>query len=132
MTSLAALPHFLAYLGVSILVLAVFLVIYTWMTRHNEWDLIRRGNTAASVSLSGALIGFSLPLASVIAHAGDFADLVVWALVAMVVQLIAYFLVNVIASDVSAAIERGQMAQAVMLGTGGVVMGILNAACLTY
>lgn len=132
MTSLAALPNFLAYLGVSIVILALFLVIYTRITRHDEWSLIQQGNTAAAVSLSGALLGFSLPLASVIAHAGSFADLVVWALVAMIVQLLAYFLAFLLHADMTGSIERGQMAQAVTLAAGGVVMGVLNAASLTY
>lgn len=132
MTSLTALPQFLGYLAASIVLLAVFLLVYTRITRHDEWALMRSGNCAAAVSLSGAVLGFALPLASVIAHASNMADLVVWALVAMVVQLAAYFLIYMSQRDVTGAIERGEMSQAVMLATGGIVMGLLNAACLTY
>ena len=132
MTSLQALPQFLAYLAVTIGLLVVFLLVYTRITPHDEWTLLQQGNTAAAVSLAGAVLGFSLPLASVVAHAADIADLLVWAVVAMVVQLIAYFAVSLLQRDLSHAIERGQMAPSVVLATGGVVMGILNAACLTY
>jgi putative membrane protein len=132
MTSLKALPSFLGYLAASIVLLGIFLLIYTRITRHDEWSLIRQGNCAAAVSLSGALLGFSLPLASVIAHAANIADLVVWALVAMVVQLLAYLFGYMILRDATQAIDRGEMSAAVVLAAGGLVMGVLNAACLTY
>lgn len=132
MTSLNNLPYFLTYFATSVVLLAVFLVIYTRITRHDEWALLQKGNTAAAVSLSGATLGFALPLASVIAHAAGFLDLLVWAVVAMIVQLLSYFLVFAVQRDMTSSIERGQMASAVMLAAGGVVMGVLNAACLTY
>ena len=46
--------------------LAIFAAIYVRVTPYNEIALIREGNMAASISLSGALIGFVLPLASAI------------------------------------------------------------------
>ena len=132
MTSLKNLPYFLSYFATSVVLLAVFLVIYPRITRHDEWALLKKGNTAAAVSLAGATLGFALPLASVIAHSAGFVDLLVWAAVAMVVQLLSYFLLIAVQRDMTGAIERGEMAPAVMLGAGGVVMGVLNAACLTY
>ena len=132
MTSLKNLPYFLSYFATSVVLLAVFLVIYPRITRHDEWALLKKGNTAAAVSLAGATLGFALPLASVIAHSAGFGDLLVWAAVAMVVQLLSYFLLIAVQRDMTGAIERGEMAPAVMLGAGGVVMGVLNAACLTY
>lgn len=132
MASLNNLPYFLSYFGSALLLLAVFLAIYTRITRHDEWALLQRGNTAAAVSLGGAALGFALPLASLIAHAADFLDLLIWAAVAMMVQLLAYALIHALRHDISAAITRGEMASAVMLAAGGVVLGVLNAACLTY
>lgn len=132
MTSLAALPNFLAYLLASIVLLGIFLAIYTRITKHDEWSLLNQGNVAAAVSLSGSVLGFSLPLASVIAHAANMADLVVWSVVAMVVQLVAYFILFMTQRDITGRIERGEMAPAIMLATAGLVLGVLNAACLTY
>ena len=132
MTSLNNVAYFLTYFVTAIVLLAVFTLIYTRITRHDEWALMRAGNTAATTSLSGAVIGFALPLASVIAHAVSFVDLLVWAAVAMVVQLLSYFLVCTLCQNTTQALERGDMAPAVLLASGGVVMGILNAACLTY
>lgn len=132
MTSLGNLPYFLTYFVASIVLLAIFLAIYTRVTRHDEWSLMQQGNIAATVSLSGAALGFALPLASVIAHAVSFIDLLVWAVVAMAVQLLSYFLIYAVQPDMTGALERGEMAPALQLATGGVVMGVINAACLTY
>jgi len=132
MTSLQSLPEFVIWFITALVLLAVFLAVYASITRHDEWALLKAGNTAAAVSLMGATLGFALPLASVIAHAADFIDLLVWAVVAMIVQLLSYFLVYVVRHDVSAAIARGEMASAVLVGGGGVVLGVINAACLTY
>ena len=132
MSSLAALPYFLTYFAAAIVLLAIFLLIYTRITRHDEWALMHQGNSAATLSLCGAAAGFALPLASVIAHSVSFVDLLIWSLVAMVVQLVSYFLVYAVQRDMTGALERGEMAPAILLASGSVMLGLLNAACLTY
>ena len=49
---LATLPNFLAYLGTAIVLLAVFVTIYVYVTPYDEINLIRNNNTAAAISLS--------------------------------------------------------------------------------
>ena len=56
----------LLYFALSIVLIAVFIAIYTAITPYREVALIRAGNTAAAVSLGGALLGFSLPLAQAV------------------------------------------------------------------
>ena len=79
---ISMLPSFLAYLGVAIALLAVFLLIYVNATPYDEISLIRQGNTAAAISLSGALFGFAMPVANVIAHSDTLLDLAAWGAVA--------------------------------------------------
>jgi putative membrane protein len=69
MTSLANLPNFLMYFGASIVLLAAFLGAYTLILPLHEWTLIREGNAAVALSLSGATLGFALPLASAVVSA---------------------------------------------------------------
>ena len=76
---MSMLPSFLAYFGVAVVLLAVFLLVYVNVTPYDEISLIRQGNTAAAINLSGALFGFAMPVANVIAHSdalGDLAELV--------------------------------------------------------
>lgn len=128
---LATLPVFLAYFASALILLALFLLLYTLATPIAEWREIREGNAAASVSLSGALIGFALALASVIAHSGGLADMAAWGAVALVAQLAAFFAVRVVKPDLVAQIGQRSMSHAIFVAAVSVAVGILNAACMT-
>ena len=130
MTSLAALPNFLAYFAASAVLLAAFLALYTLILPGDEWAHIRQGNAAAALSLGGAMVGFCLPLASAIVHSANFADMVVWAAVALVLQLLCFGAMHLFRRDIIASIAHGDMASAIFVASGAVVSGILNAACL--
>ena len=132
MSSLATLPAFLGYLGLALLFLAVFLAAYTAATPHDEWRLIRAGNTAAAIALGAAALGFCLPLASVIAHSVGLRDMLVWGLVALGVQVLAFVLVRALYPGLSDAIAQGQPAAATLSAAGSLCTGVLTAACLTY
>jgi hypothetical protein len=45
---------------------------------------------AAAISLSGAVLGFAMPIANVIAHSDTLLDLAVWGVIAGIVQLLAW------------------------------------------
>ena len=130
--SIAGLPNFLIYFALALALLALFVTIYLQVTPYRELELIRGGNVAAAISLSGALIGFILPLASAIAHSVNPVDMVVWALIALILQLIVYALTARLVPHFREAIESGHNAPAVLLAALAIAVGILNAACLTY
>ena len=110
----------------------MFKAIYRWITPHDEGALIRAGNSAAAVALGGALLGYAIPLASALTQTHSLPEFVAWALLAGVIQIATFWLVRRIAlPDVSARIERGEMAPALYLMTISIVVGILNAACMT-
>ncbi|MFO1423929.1 MAG: DUF350 domain-containing protein [Candidatus Competibacteraceae bacterium] len=130
--SLAGLPSFLFYFATAIGLLLLFLVAYILITPYREITLIREGNTAAAVSLGGAILGFVLPLASAIAHSVGLLDMAVWGLIALVIQLLAYGVGRLLLPDLVRAIPAGQVATGVFLGALSLAIGILNAACMTY
>jgi putative membrane protein len=129
---LVTLPNFLIYFVASLALTAIFLLIYTRVTPYREWALIRAGNNAAAISLSGAAIGFILPLASTIVHSVSWLDMVVWAVVALIVQLATYLLARLLKPELNQAIAAGTTAPAVSLAAMSVGVGILNAACLSW
>ena len=59
----AGLPVLLLHLGVTLAMLAGAVAVYVWSTPHKEFALIREGNNAAALSLSGAILGLAIPLA---------------------------------------------------------------------
>jgi putative membrane protein len=112
--------------------MAAFLAAYTAVTPQREWTLIREGNLAAAISLGGALIGFALPLATVIAHTTHIIDVAIWGAVALVVQLLLWAVVNLLDRGLAARVTKGETASGVFLAAASIAGGIVNAACMTY
>jgi len=129
---LGGLPAFLTYFAVALAFLVAFGAVYSRITPHHEFTLIRQGNAAAVPAFLGALLGFALPLASAIAHSVNLVDFVLWALIAMVVQVLAFFVARLAMPDVSHQIMDGRVAAGAWLGGIALVFGVVNAACMTY
>jgi|SRR5687767_6628714 len=130
--SLSGFDDFLLYFGLSILFVALYLAVYVRITPYREIALIREGNAAAAASLSGSLLGFVLPLASAVLNSVNPWDMALWAAIALVVQLTAYFVVRALLPDIGRHIFEGRVASGVFLGATSLAAGILNAASMTY
>ena len=94
--------------------------------------LIKENKPAASVAFGGSLIGFVLPLASVIENSIDLADMALWGSVALIVQVLAFFGLRLFIPKISERIANNEMAAGIWLGAISIAAGLLNAACLTY
>lgn len=130
--SIRYFDDFLIYFSVALLLLVAFTFVYVKVTPYDEIALIRAGNTAASISLSGALIGFALPLASTVANAVNLIDLVLFALLATVVQLVVFVFARMLMPGLTASIEGGDIAKATFLASVSISVGMLNAASLVF
>jgi putative membrane protein len=129
--SFVGLPAFLAYFGVAVVLLLLFAVIYTRLTAHDEFALIRQGKPAASVALGGSLIGFVLPLCSAIVHSVSLVDFVIWALIALIIQIVTFFVVRLFLPNLSQRISNDEMAAGTFVAMTSVAIGAINAACMT-
>lgn len=130
--SLQTVGSFALYFAAALIAVGLFLLVYMAITSHHEVDLIKKGNTAAAISLGGALIGFSLPLASVIEHSVSLLDMAVWSVIALIVQIVVLKIVDVALREVSRHIEEGNVAAGTTLAAASIALGIVNAACMTY
>ncbi|KAA2243940.1 DUF350 domain-containing protein [Salinarimonas soli] len=130
--SIAGLPAFALYFAVAVGLVVTYLGVYTLTTAHNEFALVRANGVAAALALGLSLLGFALPLASAIVHSANILDAVVWGLVALVVQIVVYWLVRLVVPNLSERIAAGEVASALFLGAASLAAGVLNAACMTY
>ena len=130
--SFTTFDDFLAYLAVAVVLLVVFIAIYIWVTPYREIALIREGNMAASFSLSGAILGFVVPLAAAIEHSVNLVDMAIWGLIAMVVQVAAFVVVKLLVPSLPRDIPADKGAAGFFLGALSLAVGLLNAACMTY
>jgi putative membrane protein len=130
--SFAGLDDFAVYLAVSLAYLALFVAIYIRVTPYREMQLIREGNMAASFSLSGAILGFIVPLASAVQHSVSLVDMAIWGLIAMVVQILAFIVAKLCIPSITRDIPEGKGAQGFFLGSLSLGVGLLNAACMSF
>ena len=130
--SLSGLIGFCKYFASAIAFVVVFCQVYCWITPYDELKLVREGNVAPAISFGGALIGFILPLHSAITHSIGFIDMLIWALVAMVVQLTVFGIVRLFFRGLVREIENNHTAAATLLAFFSLAIGILNAASMTY
>jgi len=130
--SLSGLIGFCKYFGAAVGFVVVFYQAYSWITPYNELKLVREGNVAPAISFGGALIGFILPLHSAITHSVGFLDMLIWAAVAMIVQLTVFGIVRLFFKDLVREIEKNQTAAATLLAFFSIAIGILNAASMNY
>lgn len=129
---LSGLPAFVAYFLLAAVLLAVFARVYSWITPHHEFDLIRENNAAAAIAFGGALIGFALPLASAITHSISWLDSLLWGSVALVVQLALFAVLQWLLGGLSERIQRGEIAAGIFAASAAIAIGLLNAASMSY
>jgi putative membrane protein len=129
--SIVGFPPFIIYFVSSVALLVVFVAVYLRVTPYREIQLIKDGNAAAAASLSGAILGYTLPLAHAVAQAANLVDMLLWASIAFVVQLLTYLLVRVLIPGLGQGIAEAKVAHGVFLGMVSLAAGILNAACMS-
>jgi putative membrane protein len=130
--SLAGLPAFLVYFCTAIIAVVAYLLVYTRITPHDEFKLIRENDPAAAIALGLSLLGFVLPVVSAIAHSANIIDCLIWSLIALIVQILVYYVVKIPVPNLSAKIASGELAAAIWLGLASLAAGALNAAAMIY
>ncbi|MBO9395100.1 DUF350 domain-containing protein [Shimia sp. R9_2] len=130
--TLTGIVPFLMYFATALILLMLFMALYMRMTPNDEVALIKENNVAASVVLSAAFIGFSLPLASAAANSINLIDFLIWGVIAGIAQLAVYQIFKRFYPLLSERISRGEIAVSIKLAGISVTVGLLNAACITY
>ncbi|GAC1625150.1 MAG: DUF350 domain-containing protein [Nevskia sp.] len=127
---LVALQAFLLWLLLSLGFTGIFALLYMWITPQHELQLIRDGNTSAAVCLGGTVLGYVLPLASAMVHGADLYDFMIWALIAMLVQLAVYLVLRLALRGLTASIVGNRISIAILVAFVSLATGILNAAAM--
>ncbi len=127
----SGLPILVLHFTVTIIMLAVGVAVYAWMTPQKELELIREGNVAAAVSLSGAVLSMALPLAFCMAASINVFDIVVWGLVTLVIMLVAYRVADLILKGLTERITQGEVAPAIFLSAIKLAVAAVTAAAVS-
>jgi putative membrane protein len=125
-----SLPLLLADFGVVLGLLIIGILIYMAVTPFRERELMRDGNTAAATVLGGALVALAIPLSALLATTGGLLDILVWGVVAVLLQLVTVSILSLLMRGMRSMIEAGQVAAAIPLVAAQISIGLLNAAVM--
>ncbi len=125
------LPFLISHFVTSVIVFLIGVIIYLFITPMKEIALIRKKNTAAAISFSGALIGLALPLSSSLSASGSIYEIIVWGLVAIVIQLFCFKAVDILINDLPKRIENGELSYSILLFSIKISVALLNSAAIS-
>lgn len=108
-------PDFIVQLATALGLFVASLIIYVLMTPHKELELIRAGNPSASLAFGGVIVGLAIPLGSCLAHAFGLWDLLIWGVVTLLLQLLAFRFADIFLRHLPRRIAEGDVAAAVFL-----------------
>lgn len=126
----SGLPMLLLQFVLVLALLVVGIFIYMAITPFHERELLRNGNPAAATVLGGALVALAVPLAALLATTGALLDILVWGVVAVLLQLLTVAIVSHLFRAMRVMIEAGQVAGAIPLVAAQLSIGLLNAAAM--
>jgi putative membrane protein len=127
---LFGLPVLVMHFAVTTVMLIVGIRVYTRITPLDEFRLIREGNIAAAVSLSGACLGLAIPLAFCMAASVNTVDIVLWGVAAIAIQLIGFRVTDWLLKELPSRIEAGEMGPAILLVGIKMSIAVINAAAI--
>jgi len=128
---LAGFPVVMLHSSVTLLILGGGVFLYIKITPYNEIALIKDANTAAAVSLSGAIVGLAIPLAFAMASSIGVFEILIWGPVTLILQLVAYRVTDLLLRDLPDRIIAGEVGPAILLVSIKLAVAAINAAAVT-
>ncbi|NSL56039.1 DUF350 domain-containing protein [Uliginosibacterium sp. IMCC34675] len=126
-----ALGNYVLHLFTGFALVGVFVWIYLRLTPYCEISLIRKGCVAPALSFGGTLIGFSLTVASGLLHLPDYLHFLAWSAAAMLIQLVAFLLLQRALPEMKRALEDNNVAMGALIGAVALSIGLISGACLS-
>lgn len=110
----------------------IFLFIYSKITPHNEWQLIKNNNTAAALAFSGTLLGYVIPFIQCGNQCGEYSRLFRMGRDCSGDSITRFAGVRLYMPALSEKIINHNTAAGMFMGTAALAGGIFNAACMTW
>lgn len=124
-------PVLILHFAVTLSILIAGVIIYEWITPYPELQLVREGNNAAAIALSGAILSLAIPLASSMAVSVSVLDILVWGGVTLIILLIVYRLIDFLLKDLPTRIENGEIGAAILLSSVKLAVAAITAAAVS-
>lgn len=120
---------YFTYFIISIFLFSSFFKTYIYITPHNEIDLIKKGNVAVSLVLSGTLLGYAANLAFAIFYSYGIIQFIIYGIFSAILQIFCYFLLQKFFNNLQEEIrENNNVAVGLLFGSISLCVGVLNGA----
>jgi putative membrane protein len=110
----SGLPKLIIQFITCAVLLAIGVIIYTRLTPFREREMVV----------------LAIPLAAMLATSGTLLDVLVWGVVALILQLVTLGVVALVMHNFRAMIEGGNIAAAITLAGAQIAVALLNAAAM--
>lgn len=124
-------PLLLLHAAVTLALLAIGSTIYAALSPWKEIAQVRRGNPAATVAFAGVLLGLAIPLAVSLSVSSSAVDILVWGAAAVVIQLLAFRLLDLALVGLPQRVRDGEVPAAVLVVAARLATALILAAALT-
>lgn len=124
-------PVLLLHAVVTLALLAAGATIYAALSPWKEIAQVRAGNPAATVAFAGVLLGLAIPLAVSLSVSSSAVDILIWGVVTVVLQLLAFRLVDLVLVGQPQRVRDGEVSAAVLLVAARLATALILAAALT-
>ena len=126
----AGLPVLVTQFALTLALFALGVAVYMAITPFHEMRLVRAGNAAAGIVLAGSMGALAIPLAATLATSRFTLDILIWGLVALVLQLLTFVVATLLLRGLRAMIEAGNVAAAWLLMGVQIAVALLNAGAM--
>jgi putative membrane protein len=123
-------PDFLIQLGIALGLFITSLFVYVIMTPHKELDLIRAGNPSAALAFGGVVVGLALPLGACLTYALGVMDVLIWGIVTLLLQILAFRFADIFLRHLPRRIAEGDVAAAVFLMSVKIGLALIIAGAI--
>jgi len=139
------LINFLEYLGVSIPLMVLAVMLFSFTTPYKEFQIMSLGDNlenprqvaaakAVAFDIGGKVLGLAVLLASAIYHAVDLWDMTLWTLTGTVSIIIVYWLFELLTPTIKVRreIPNGNVAVGIFSFCLSLATGIIMASLISY
>lgn len=124
------LPVLVGQFAATLALLGIGIACYTALTPFHEQRLIREGNTAVGIVVAGTLVALAMPLAATLASSVVLLDIMLWGVVALLIQLATFAAATALIRGLREMIEGGNIAAALVLIGIQIAVALLNAGAM--
>jgi putative membrane protein len=124
-------PTLIAHVLTTFALLIGGAALYALLTPWKEIALIREGNAAAAVAFAGILVGLAVPLAASLSVSTSVRDIIIWGVATVVVQLLAFRVIDLLLAGLPQRIRDGEVSAAVVLVGAKLAAALVLASALT-